>query len=166
MPLLELRYFESSNSNGEIELNWLTEDSPKKFEVEHSIDDLNWKSLGTINSTPKKEYQFTHSQPHTGLNYYRLKYWDENGGLGYSDVISEYLDINFAIYPNPSKGLIQLRGKVESNFNLEIYDAKGNLIRSEYLSTDQIDISDLPSAIYFLHIKIDAENYEFKIVKE
>ena len=56
---------------------------------------------------------------------------------------------NVTIYPNPTTGILNVVG--EQIGNIEVYEATGRAVmRAD--NTEQIDISNLPSGIYFLRI--------------
>ncbi len=71
-------------------------------------------------------------------------------------VEDEIPEIGMAVYPNPNSGqfffeLTNLEGKT---FNGELFDANGVSIEKVVVSeqTNSIDISNLPSGSYFLHV--------------
>lgn len=71
------------------------------------------------------------------------------------------------VYPNPTSSLINL----QSNENIEqinLMDISGKIMHSEQLKTNvhQLNISALPSGIYFLKIKTDNTTETKKIVKQ
>jgi hypothetical protein len=80
------------------------------------------------------------------------------------------IELKFSVYPNPTKGLINLT--VESpdykNLRVRIYDITGMLLRDEKIESreTQISIEELSSSIYFLRvIKENSEVKVFKIIK-
>lgn len=64
---------------------------------------------------------------------------------------------NCLVYPNPSKGIVFINDNDNENelVDIEIHDVMANKILSieNHLSREQIDLSFIPSGIYFLHIK-------------
>jgi hypothetical protein len=50
------------------------------------------------------------------------------------------------IYPNPSSGLIMVKGEGE----IWIYDAAGKLIHHSRVNTSEIDLRSQPEGIYFI----------------
>jgi len=75
------------------------------------------------------------------------------------DVIFTSLDENITnteevnIYPNPSNGIINL--DIENATDVVVFDQAGRLIKKEKLNYDAniVDLSSLPTGIYFLKIK-------------
>jgi|GEM_PF-1712254 len=81
--------------------------------------------------------------------------------------VDEHEFSNFTYYPNPVKNNLTI-----NNFNpiqkIEIFDLKGKkIIQNNYNSTlIEINLSNLPTAIYIARIKTENETKEVKIVKE
>ena len=69
------------------------------------------------------------------------------------------------VFPNPTSSIIHILASDEfKSQQLHIYNTKGSLVKSGYLScTNQcsIDLSDLPNGMYFLHL----ENQIIKLLK-
>ncbi|MEQ8910589.1 MAG: T9SS type A sorting domain-containing protein [Vicingaceae bacterium] len=64
------------------------------------------------------------------------------------------------LYPNPTKGLIHLAmpANNKQTFNFQLYDLKGRLLRSEAVGqSKQIDLSDLPSSLYYYRLSNNGE---------
>ncbi|RLD70893.1 MAG: hypothetical protein DRJ10_19900, partial [Bacteroidetes bacterium] len=90
--------------------------------------------------------------PHKGLAVF-----NENG-IPLSIKESTIPNVQFYIYPNPSKGYftIECTSKLKIYF-LEIYNFQGSLIKTESVieNNEIIDISDYPSGIYTIKIKTE-----------
>ncbi|MCB0456646.1 MAG: M36 family metallopeptidase, partial [Flavobacteriaceae bacterium] len=78
--------------------------------------------------------------------------------LGYSDL---NFDTNFSIYPNPSKGVINIASKVNlGDTNVAIVDINGRVVYNQTVTIGNlvtIDASKLTTGIYI--VKIDGGNY-------
>jgi hypothetical protein len=61
----------------------------------------------------------------------------------------ELLSKEMHIYPNPVTDHLFIEGTTESNF--EIYTMEGRLVKSFVAEKNSLNLSDLPSACYFLH---------------
>ena len=91
---IELIYFngEKQSCSKNI-LSWATatETNNDHFEIERSLDAINFKVIqkipGTINSMTKTKYVYLDSNPEAGINYYRLKQVDLNGEFKYANII-------------------------------------------------------------------------------
>lgn len=64
-------------------------------------------------------------------------------------------NISFQLLPNPSNGILNLSLIGSSNTEIEIKDLQGKLLLSKQTSETSvtIDIKELPSNLYFLHLK-------------
>ncbi len=74
-----------------VDLFWITESENNNdyFDVERSIDGIDFKKIGTVKGAGNTDHQtqyFTMDEdPFTGVNYYRLKQVDFNGEFEYSE---------------------------------------------------------------------------------
>lgn len=86
---------------------------------------------------------------------------------------SKTLNNSFSVYPNPSKGVININAKNTSgNLNVSIYNLLGQQVLSSSLEGNNsgnysLDASTkLTSGTYIVNIKSDSSNYSSKIVVE
>jgi hypothetical protein len=72
------------------------------------------------------------------------------------------------IYPNPTKGELRIENGELRIEKVEIYDILGKKLSTFnfQLSTNQIDISQLPKGIYFVKLKTDKGELTRKVIKE
>jgi hypothetical protein len=66
------------------------------------------------------------------------------------------------LYPNPTKGIINLNCVLCDSDQLEIFNSDGSDVLSEVelKSTESgylMDLMSLPNGIYYLHVRTDAE---------
>jgi hypothetical protein len=102
--------FKATAQQDQVELNWLTasESNSSHFEIERSIDNENYLTLGNTlaagNSTIVTSYRFVDPDPFTGTTYYRLKMVDLDGSFEYSPVRAVYYlnEKNLSVFPNPA----------------------------------------------------------------
>jgi hypothetical protein len=154
LPLTLLDFEGKNISANENLLTWKTsnEENFSHFELERSNDATHFSFVGKIESNPKSIYQYTDNQFFTGKNYYRLKMVDKDGRFEYSNVIfleNKNKVKSLSVYPNPSNGILHI---VTSNENskLLIFNEIGILVRSYDSVLNKIDLSDLPSGVYFI----------------
>lgn len=76
---------------------------------------------------------------------------------------SDIVDKPIIIYPNPTTGKVGIDNK-DVQF-IEVFDLNGKLILSNQ-NTNQLDISDRPSGIYFVRVYSNDSYQMFKIIKE
>ena len=159
-----------------VQLNWITssEITNDYFEVEKSIDNVEWNVIGKVKgngtTTSVSNYEFI-DYVSTPLNkrstlYYRLKQVDFDGKFEYSKIATLETDntnkgISFVVYPNPNEGKFKIESNVESNVSLEIHDILGKqLLKTFQLSKGEniIDVSELSKGIYMIILN-EGNNY-------
>jgi hypothetical protein len=163
-------------------LKWKTasEQNTSHFEVEYSYDGskfivANQKIQAAGNSANLKTYNFIHSD-FTSIVYYRIKQIDIDNRFSYSEIKTArrtYVSSPIvSIYPVPLKvdNILKLKLSAidQSEVNLKLINLTGKVVytnsifpKSDTLN-ETIDLSDLPSGIYFLEIK----NGQFKTMKK
>ena len=156
--------------------NTATELSNKGFEIQRSVDGINFTSLGYIaskaisgNSNSNLNYSFVDEKPFSSTSYYRLKQVNIDGRSRYSTVVSikgtkssSITVVN--VYPNPaSKSLsVIIASPVNENINVLVTDLAGrviqNLTQSIVAGDNKININvqSLSSGTYL--IKTICEN--------
>jgi|GEM_PF-6957522 len=158
------------NRDQTVSLSWrtATESNNRGFYVEHSTDGQNWKETGFVrgagSSTVPNHYNYEHTDPAKGLNYYRLRQVDEDLSFQYSPIRSVELESSektaFTLYPNPSGRFVYVEGNESST--LQVYNMQGQMIQQVLCKEQrcQIDFSGQPDGLYF----ISAENRTEKVI--
>jgi hypothetical protein len=142
IPLpLQLLSFKGSLQDNDALLQWETanEINTSHFEVERSIDGMNFIKIGTVaakaNSANAK-YSYTDvdagKQPASTL-FYRLRMVDKDGATTFSQVITLTLNITNApvkIYPNPVSDVlnVKIRLTTTEHLHIQVTDMQGRLI--------------------------------------
>jgi hypothetical protein len=90
----------------------------------------------------------------------RMDNSSNNGRIEQITLGEEIADIAvFAVYPNPASEYIQVEYETQDNLIFEIVDAYGKIVISDILVKEQtkqfIDVSNLPSGIYYYAIEKD-----------
>ena len=86
--------------------------------------------------------------------------------LGVED---QFLEVNFAIYPNPVNDRFFVSFPVSSELaQFKIYDITGNLLMSGEVTSaeNSVTISSLAAGIYIATIESDGAANSFKIIKK
>ncbi len=134
-PLISLPVYVSSfianKNNQSILLNWIVENEInfKQYEVELSLNGIDFKKLETIkaNNQPSYQYQFTTTN---NKCFVRLKLVDNNGKFTYTNTIAVTTKSLIDIYPNPTKNNVNIHlKKYDSNVSLIIIDVNGKIIK-------------------------------------
>ncbi|MFT5860722.1 MAG: hypothetical protein ACI865_002836 [Flavobacteriaceae bacterium] len=182
---VELIEFESEYVPNEdvVDVYWKTasELNNEYFDVERSVDGVVFEKIATVDGVGtthmETSYYTTDPDPVVGVNYYRLKQVDVEGGFEYSNVTSvnilaDYYDV-LSISPNPTKGTTKIvfncYDKGESLFKL--YDSSGNLLKEKVIDClpganhIEIDLSTQSSGIYMVTLNTNHKSYSEKIIK-
>ncbi len=147
-----------------VEIGWATasETNNDYFEIERSIDGINFEEIDQVsskgNGITQNDYQIYDSNPKIGINYYRLKQVDYNEKFEYSEIKSIEVKEAFptvSVYPNP----VRSRSNIfieNSNINMlvQIFDVNGRLVKEELLEKNaSISTTGLLGGSYFYQIK-------------
>lgn len=176
---VELTDFQGKAVSSGVELIWITatELNNDYFAVEHSTDGLAFRSVGQVkgagSSTEELSYNFTHRKPVSGTNYYRLKQVDFDGSYEYSSLIAvEILQRSGSVrlFPNPTidRVFLQFEGQLDGD-KIHLSNLVGNRIDRTPKASDsgwEVDLSGLPSGIYFLRMEANGKTLTRRIVKE
>ena len=178
---LNLLSFTGEQADKKHLLHWITsqEQNTSHFDVERSADGIHFIKLGTVaaagNSAVQRNYNFTDTDPMQGNNFYRLKMFDIDGSLKYSNIILLKLSGNttLSIYPNPTaKTLNVLLGGVTDNstINAAILDANGKIVNNIQVKKTgnaiSFDVERLTAGMYLLRVSWNNETSVWRFVKE
>lgn len=181
---VELTSFSGLHFSYEVLLSWstATELNNHGFEVERSLDKINWatigfrKGKGTTSETQDYTYSDDISEISTQKLYYKLKQIDFNGNFEYSKIVEVNISpVKFSLsqnYPNPFNPSTCIKYTISSGqfVTLKFYDVLGKEVATlvneeksagsyevEFNSVETLHATSLPSGVYFYQIK--AENY-------
>ena len=176
-----LKYFTSWKRADANRLTWLTttEKSFSHFEIEKSIDGVNYVRIATMqgkgNSNTETAYSFDDTEIKL-LQYYRLKYVDADGNFSYSNVlIVNRNDITNAkvIFSNKISSILALRiiDMPADDLSIRIIDNSGRTLKSQNVKINpgenavNVNTGSIPSGFYYL--MLSSENYKrtFSFVK-
>jgi hypothetical protein len=174
--------FDARAKGNEVQLNWSTESESNSshFAVERSSNGRDFQEIGRVkssrNSTTKKNYSFTDNAPRTGKNFYRLKMVDLDATFKYSEVRTVNIggsDLEFSFGPNPvqTEAVIRISGNQRARLTLTVTDLMGrtvkttNIVKSENLLSQKINLADLPAGQYVLSLKGDNIHFTQRVMK-
>ncbi|MEM9888877.1 MAG: beta-propeller fold lactonase family protein [Bacteroidota bacterium] len=178
---VELTRFEGKVENQKALLSWETasEFQNKGFHIQRtesisSQKQTTWKTLGFVegkgDSQVTNVYHFQDELNTGQVYYYRLLQEDFDGTQQASKMVAlqQKNQSKIVIYPNPARDIIyfELPEYQGVTKQLKLYDQSGNLLIQ--LETDDlfIDVSDLPTAVYFLEIEQKGKRYAQVLIKE
>jgi hypothetical protein len=180
LPLSDLLNF-TVGRNGEdgAAIKWqvIPDHKIDRFELQKSYDGRRFTTLERIPvTTGITSYGVTDSQLQGGLQYYRLKLFDNDGSESYSRIISfQWDEIQLTkAYPNPFGNTLKLSlsavraGNVEvSMINLHGQTmAQRTFGLSAGSNTLSMDIENLSSGVYLLHYRLGGSSGFLRVVKK
>ncbi|RZL99026.1 MAG: T9SS type A sorting domain-containing protein, partial [Pedobacter sp.] len=160
---LTLVSFNAVKAGSDVSVYWNTtqENNAKDFDVEWSTDGISWTKIVTKPAFNRStgNYDFIHTTPINGKNFYRLKMNDIDARYTYSSVrivnFDEKSNTSIVLIPNPAKNNTVLY--FENNFRasqVNIYNAAGALVQQIKVGAGvrQLDISttSLANGVYTL----------------
>lgn len=162
-----------------VELNWAipVNEIYKTFKVQYATDGLNFSEIGEVDvpiqvSGGQRHFQFVHTNPKFGINFYRI-IMDNNSGNDILSNIAEAIIYGESrlvhLYPNPFTDnlTIELLESYQSGVNVDVYAANGMHVQHTLVPAltrkFELDLADLPKGVYFIRLTYD--NVELKRMK-
>ncbi len=168
VELLDFTAKATPDNNSLVQWQTALEENVAHFEVERSRNGQDFESIGK--EKPKgsnSKYNFLDASPNKGINYYRLKINDLDGAISYSKIEAVKIgDKTFKInaYPTIVTDVLNVKTDGGEINEVIIVNVAGQIVyqkAAESLSSQgfmQLDLSDLPSATYFVKVKNSEEN--------
>lgn len=173
---VELTGFSASVKDNNIMLSWTTatEQNNKGFEIERSIDNKTFSSVGFVpgsgTTTINRKYSYIDPVSASGNYYYRLKQIDMDGSFTYSPVINIAVELpdNYSLsqnYPNPFNPYTSIQYKIPEAglVTLKVFDILGNEIKTlvnenqeSGVYTVVLDLSSFSSGTYIYELKVNS----------
>ncbi len=137
---VKLISFTVVKSGKDASISWRVgeEDNVSHYEVQRSIDGVNWEIAGKVAAVKQPAYSYTDKNLSANLYYYRLRTVDIDEKFTYSPVRQLRFDQgnSILIYPNPVTGG-QFTIKLEKEAAVSLYNINGSLIWTKKLSAGQ-----------------------------
>ena len=159
-------------ANRTVLLTWKTsmEVNNKCFDVQRSIDGVNWSSMGNVasigNGRQLNEYAFVDNSPEA-LNYYRFVQIDFEGNKTAFEI--RKVDFNnvekdiIKLYPNPSRGMVELF--TESFGTYVVMDIDGKIVTQGEVD-GLTQLNDLYTGMYVVQVTLADKSYQIKLIVE
>ena len=140
------------------------------YEIEHRKGGSEFNTIGNQNAAGvlngPRTYQYLHTTPASGQNFYRLKLMDQNGDFSYSDVVSVNLFDELKIYPNPTQDKVYVNGWQGATAGVAVKDMMGRtLFETKINPGDPVDLSPMPGGVYILTINTGRQESVFRVLK-
>lgn len=164
LPIELLSFQIKKIASGKIHLNWITalEVNSASFEIEHSTDGINFERIGNKtaagNSFSNETYDFIHSNPAIGNNFYRLKLLDRDETFRYSStelLNLEKTNLELVMYPNPTTDILYINNLDKSLNQVTVINSQGQALKNIQLNEGQniLSLEELSPGNYFLRYK-------------
>ncbi len=187
---LQLVSFTAKKTGRDVVTSWKTaaEVNVSRFDIELAKGNAEFSQnhfikIGEVasqgNSASGFQYSFTDVELHkTGVRYYRLKVIDIDGRFTYSAVRPVVFDdeIQWVVYPNPSKGLFNLvfQANLGESVKMKLYDVNGKLVQQNaavangFVQKLGVDLqsSKFASGLYLLEMKAGEKTQAFRLIKQ
>jgi hypothetical protein len=159
LPLAWLS-FTATKQNKTALLKWATtqEQNTRNFTLQHSGNGTSWTAINTLPavgaSNDSNYYNYVHTSPLTGINYYRVLQTDLDNRSSYSAIRTLKFTTNdepFLLIGNPvTNSVLSVQVNMAAVFAL--YTADGKMLWQQPLNagTITIDVSRFSKGIYFL----------------
>ncbi|MBC7937716.1 MAG: T9SS type A sorting domain-containing protein [Rhizobacter sp.] len=176
VPLSLLSFRGRTNTANQTELSWETaeEINTKNFVVEWRTDGTNFTAIGTVpaKGNAYNAYNFLHSTPAEGYNYYRLKMHDVDGGFTYSPIVrtgKQFSGNEMMVYPNPVSSVINITAQSDKDelVFFRLVNVEGKVVINKQIllkkgsNTFTWNVAQLSGGTYF----ITSTNKSFRSVQ-
>lgn len=159
LPILLTQFSVAAKTNS-VALNWITarEIENANFQIEHSINGKDFKTIGTIkgsgSSAQAISYSFEHTAPAEGVNYYRLKQVDLDGQFTYSPIKTAIIGTSsFVIKSNLVTNALDIITSTKAPVAFGIFSTSGQRMLNDFAQGEKlVDVSRLPAGLYFVKI--------------
>lgn len=176
LPVTLIDFKASKQTTNAINVQWTTtkEINFSKYEVERSIDGINFNTIKTVVAQNLTNYSFTdYNIPAVKNIFYRLKLIDIDGKFTYSKIVTLPLFNNSgaSLFPNPAidKLNIKLLQPAAGNCSITIYDAVGKKVMVTTLSGVQnfisLQIQQLAVGKYYISIQTNSNLIQESFIK-
>ena len=147
---------------------------------ERSADGIQFEWLATVAATPNPSaalqyYQLIDENPINGWNYYRLQFPENEVDYQYSSIRALNFGENAAVisvYPSPTNGVVNIgfADLLERAAQLRVYDVLGQIVQAQIIPQNirqyELNLSDLPAAVYIISIDVGMVSQNIRVVKQ
>lgn len=177
LPAMNL-VFSGKNIENVNYLKWTVEEeiNTLSYDVERAPDGWSFAKIGTVPATHASLYSFQDQYPVEGINYYRLKMWDNDGKTFYSNTIQLGYSLNsfkYALYPNPATTDLHIdcEGVQGEVIYFSLYNELGQEVyRTQWDAQAQsqhtLKVDAIAKGVYFYKIRDEVSTLEGKWVKD
>ncbi|MBR9859736.1 T9SS type A sorting domain-containing protein [bacterium] len=155
-----------SGQDAAVKWSTATEVNNELFEVQRSLDGVNFETIVTVkskngNSNQVQDYVYVDPNArelNSKVIYYRIKQVDYDGKFEYSTIVSLNSEQKFIISPNPTSGNIEFLN-LEKEVTVSVISIDGTVISTTTLSEDKssLDLSEYGQGNYIIRVESEDE---------
>lgn len=163
--------FSAEIQDQSVQLSWNLhpEMEVENLVLEHSTNGIDYFALQEyeMEKPIQTDFQFLHSTPVQGMNYYRLRLSDPNKNITYSNSVTALMEnkagAQSVLYPNPATDRIHVSFEASSSAKglARMYDANGRQVHME-----QVQIMEGKNSLTYDVSCFATGNYYFVLQKE
>jgi hypothetical protein len=175
-------YFNSQCSGSAVNLQWKTaqEFNSKSFDVQRSVDGLNWNSLSSIaaagQSSSERTYHYSDNSS-SGSSFYRIVENDQDGRSVMSSVVRSNCQSGrdvLMVSPNPvsNSAVLSIHLQQAATVQWKIIDSKGAMVQQNQMvlpsgsSSIPLNLSNYSKGVYTISIYYNNEMKTIKLIKK
>jgi carboxypeptidase T len=163
LPVHFISFTGQLQADGTVRLDWsaITDEMHDHFEVEKSTNGIEFTSLG--NGPSAAPYWKIDPAPLPGNNFYRIKQFDSDGSISYSQTIVVRYEpsIITSVFPNPVTSTINVRINTitSGQYTVSIADATGRILYEEKVATGEsgktvsFNVAHHTSQVYIITVR-------------
>ncbi|MGB8192681.1 MAG: T9SS type A sorting domain-containing protein [Chitinophagaceae bacterium] len=172
---VKLDNFDAAKEGSTIKLTWTTalEAGVARYEVQRSVDGVNFQTIGSVNADSKKTYTYSDALPVASNNFYRLRIIDLDGTVRVSHVVSAKSKVSAAIevYPNPVRNtMVVQHPKAISGSRLQVVNLTGQVVKDVQVAANAVvtplDLTGMSNGSYYIVFRSGSENFSQRITKQ
>lgn len=171
---VKLTAFGAKANGTQVDLAWTTnmEKSSDRFEIERSLDGLNWVKVGTVkshgNSNDVNNYSFTDILKLNGSANYRLKMVDQDEVFAYSSIktVKTAASAEMSIFPNPAVNYVVINSADNETKNIALINMNGQVVKQiNGKGSVNMNVTEVNAGQYFVRVtNANGEAQNFKLL--
>ncbi len=164
--------FDANPLQTEVAGKWIVQndDAVNRYEMQHSIDNINFYTVGILPKQDGNLYNLAHRNPVEGKNYYRIKASNNDSSIHYSATREVDFNVKNAVqvYPNPFMKQLNIALGANKNVVVKIINGQGQQVYQQNFNGTNatIDGSSFAAGNYLLIIDDGTEKKTLKVEKK
>ncbi len=168
-------YIRAIAVNNQVTVQWSTsnEINSSHFIIEKSFNGKEFYAIATIPAINEGKrvttYEYIDEQVQASTAYYRIVQIDLDNQYNTSKIVSvSSMDTQIDVFPNPSKGILNIRTLQELPLQVVIYDMVGKTLLEldNIYNAGSIDLTNFAKGMYHVHITQGDTQKDEKIIIE